>query len=239
MHVHKTLICWFHSGETLRSRSVSDIVLSGVVDIPAPPIRLRADWDREIASNIVLEPGDVDMLPLARARMRWPDYMRCVRAVADWTDALGIPHVLAASDVALMACRGARYHHDGDQYGGAAFCNLFLSEDNGLDVFFPASGVRVPLTRGTVILFDPCQPHGVVPRGASVFNEADFAADRNRIQVFLTWELSIEEARVAQSLRTVFDVAASNCVAPEDEQLWFNGGPVGVCPESGRWCRAQ
>ncbi|OLL28426.1 hypothetical protein BTH42_27030 [Burkholderia sp. SRS-W-2-2016] len=232
------LTSWFHSGETLRSRRVSEVVLSGVVDVPAPPVRLLADWDREIASNVVLEPGDVDTLPLARARMRWPDYTRCVRAVSDWTATLGIPQVLAASDVALMACRGARYHHDGNQYGGAAFCNLFLSEDKGLDVFFPASGVRVPLTRGTVLLFDPCQPHGVVPRGASAFDEADFASDRDCIQVFLTWELSIEEPRVAQPLGVVFDVVEADCVAPEDEQLWLNGAPVDVCPHSGRWRRA-
>ncbi len=67
---------------------------------------------------------------------------RCVQAVSDWTRApAGVPAVLAASDVALMACRGARYHHDGAQYGGMAFCNLFLSDDKGLDLHFPAIGI--------------------------------------------------------------------------------------------------
>jgi hypothetical protein len=67
-----------------------------------------------------------------------------------------------------MVCRGARYHHDGDQYGGAAFCNLFLSDDKGQDVHFPLLDLRVPLQRGTVLIFDTCQPHAVIPRAAAV-----------------------------------------------------------------------
>lgn len=96
-------------------------MLTGTVDVPVPPARLLADWEREISSRLVLEPGDVETMPLGRARARWPDYKRCVQAVSDWTCTLGLPEVLAASDVALMACRGARYHHDAAQYGGAAF----------------------------------------------------------------------------------------------------------------------
>jgi hypothetical protein len=125
---------YFWSGNALRSRGVSHVVLSGTLDVPEPPVRLVADWERDIASTLALDPGDVEALPLARARMRWPDYRHCVQAASDWTRALGLPEVLAASDIALMACRGARYHHDGEQYGGAAFCNLFLSEDKGLDL---------------------------------------------------------------------------------------------------------
>jgi len=132
---HRTrdlLTSYFWSGDAIRSRRVSDIVLTGTVDVPVLPARLLADWERETSSRLVLEPGDVEAMPLARARARWPDYKRCVQAMSDWTCALGLPEVLASSDVALMACRGAKYHHDGAQYGGAAFCNLFLSEDKGL-----------------------------------------------------------------------------------------------------------
>lgn len=232
------LTSWFESGDTLRSRSVSDTVLSGVLDMPAPPRRLLADWDRELASHVIMEPGDVESLPLARARMRWPEYGRCVQAVSEWMDAAGIPRVLEASDVALMACRGARYHHDGGQYGGAAFCNLFVSEDKGLDVLFPATGARIALARGTVMLFDTCQPHGVVPRGSSAFNEADFATLADCVQMFLTWELPIEDARVARALGIAFDTASSG-TPPDHEQVWQNGAPVDVCPESGQWRRAR
>jgi hypothetical protein len=233
------LTSYFWSDDAIRSRCVSDIVLSGTVDVPVPPARLLADWEREISSHMVLEPGDVDPMPLPRARARWPDYTRCVQAMSDWTGALGLPAVLAVSDVALMACRGARYHHDGAQYGSAAFCNLFMSEDKGLDLHFPSLGRRIPLTRGTAVIFDTGQPHGVIQRGSSGFNAADFAPDRDCVQIFLTWELPIEDAHVAHALKVAFDIAPSTSLQPDTEQVRLNGDPVIVCPDSGRWCRVD
>jgi len=238
-HRPDVLASYFWSGDAIRSRSVSDVVLSGTVDVPAPPARLLADWEREMSSQLGqgqgLEPGDVEPLPLARARMRWPDYRHCVQAVLDWTRVQGLHEVLASSDVALMACRGARYHHDGAQYGGAAFCNLFLSEDKGLDVHFPATGHRIPLARGTVLLFDTGQPHAVVPRGSAGFDAADFAPAQDCSQVFLTWELPIENADVGRVLRVAFDIEPSTARQLDEEQVWLNGAPVSVCPDSGRW----
>jgi hypothetical protein len=230
------LTSYFWSGDAIRSRSVSNGLLSGTVEVPAPPARLIADWERDIASRLVLEPGDVEPLPLARARARWPDYKHCVQAVSDWTRTQGLPpEVLAASDVALMACRGARYHHDGAQYGGAAFCNLFVSEDKGLDVHFPATGHRIPLVRGTVLMFDTGQPHAVIRRGGSGFDAADFAPDRDCTQLFLTWELPIENADVARALRIDFDIDPSTALQLDEEQVWLNGARADVCPDSGRW----
>jgi hypothetical protein len=226
----------FWSGDAIRSRCVSNIVLSGKVDVPIPSARLLADWERETSSRMVLEPGDVEQMPLARARARWPDYKHCVQAVSDWTSGLGLSGVLASSDVALMACRGAKYHHDGAQYGSAAFCNLFLSEDKGLDLHFPSIGLRIPLTRGTVVIFDTGQPHGVIQRGSSGFNVPDFARDQDCIQIFLTWELPIEDAHVGHALKVAFDVSPSTSLQLDEEQVWLNGEPVVVCPDSGRWC---
>lgn len=233
------LISYFWSGDAIRSRRVSDIVLSGTLDVPAPPVHLLADWQREISSRLVLEPGDVETMPLARTQARWPDYRRCVHAMAGWTRALGLPDVLASSDVALMACRGARYHHDAAQYGSAAFCNLFLSEDKGLDLHFPATGHRIPLTRGTAVIFDTGQPHGVIQRHSDGFSTADFASDQDCTQIFLTWELPIEDAHVGHALGVVFDVDRSTSRQLDEEQVRLNGAPVAVCPESGRWQRVD
>ena len=242
--VRDLLTAYFWSGDAIRSRRVSDIVLTGTVDVPVPPARLLADWEREISSRLVLEAGDVEAMPLARARARWPDYTRCVQAASDWTCALGLPGVLVSSDVALMACRGAKYHHDGGPYGSAAFCNLFLSEDRDLDLHFPSIDYRIPLTRGTVVIFDTGQPHGVIQRGSSGFNVADFAADRDCTQVFLTWELHIEDAHVAHALGVAFDVGPSTSLPlvneqneeQNEEQICVNGARATVCPDSGRWC---
>ena len=235
------LVSYFQSGDSIRSRSVGRVTLSGILDVPTPPARLTADWEREIsASRLGLEPGDVQALPLARARARWPDYRHCVQAVRDWTRTLGLPaEVLASGDVALMACRGARYHHDGAQYGGAAFCNLFLSEDKGLDVHFPSTGHRIPLARGTVVLFDTCQPHAVIRRRSGGFEVADFAPGLDCTQVFLTWELPVADANLAHALGVAFDVdPLTASLQLDEEQVWLNGTRAMVCPDTGRWCPA-
>jgi len=199
-----------------------------------------ADWEREISLRVNLEAGDVEelSLPRARAHARWPDYKDCVQAVSDWTRMLGLQDVLASSDVALMTCRGAKYHHDGAQYGGAAFCNLFLSEDRGLDVHFPATGHRIPLVRGTVVIFDTGQPHAVIDRQSNGFNVADFPSHRDCTQVFLSWELSIENANVAEALHIDFDIDPATVLGLDEEQVWLNGARASVCPDSGRWCEA-
>lgn len=230
---------YFWSGDAIRSRCVSDIVLSSTVDIPASPPRLVADWQRDISLRLFLEPGDVAPLPLARARARWPDYSRCVQAAADWTRTLGFQELLTSSDVALMACRGAKYHYDAAQYGGMAFCNLFLSEDCGLDLHFPVTGQRIPLARGTVVLFDTGQSHAVIARRSEDFKAADFPDEQDFTQVFLTWELPIENANVAQALQITFDSAPSTALLLAEEQVWVNGAPARVCPDSGRWCPAD
>ncbi|MDM0104956.1 hypothetical protein QTH97_08425 [Variovorax sp. J22R24] len=229
------LASYFWSGDAIRSRSVSDVVLSGMVDVPAPPARLVADWEREISQRLGLEPGDVEPLPLARARVRWPDYRHCVQAVSDWTRSLGLHDVLASSDVALMACRGARYHHDGAQYGGAAFCNLFVSEDRGLDVHFPVAGRRISLVRGTALVFDTAQPHAVIRRGSSGFDEAQFAPGQDCTQVFLTWELPIENADVGRALGIAFDIDPATSLRLDDEQVLLDGALASVCPDSGAY----
>jgi hypothetical protein len=228
-------VAYYRSGNAMRSRSVSPLVLSATLDVPAPPARLMADWTRETAARLALEPGDVEALPLPRARMRWPDYRHCVQAASDWTRTQGLQAVLASSAVALMACRGARYHHDGAQYGGAAFCNLFLCEDQGLDLHFPATGQRMALTRGTAVVFDTGQPHAVIARHSSGFDSAHFPSNRDCTLVFLTWELPIEDAGVAQALQIAFDTDPATARLLQEEQVWPDGAPARVCPHSGRW----
>ena len=225
------LVSHYWSGDTLRSRSVSDVVLTGTLDVPAPPPRLLADWKRDVSSRLQLEPGDVEALMLARARLRWPDYKHCVQAVSDWTRSLGLQEVLASCDVALMACRGAAYHHDGAHYGGMAFCNLFLIEDIGQDLHFPATGHRIQLTRGTVVIFDTGQPHAIISRGGSGFHADDFPADQDCTQIFLTWELPIENPSTAQILQVLLDVVTTAAPPVEDEQISLNGVPA-----TGQWC---
>lgn len=230
-----TPTCYYWSDGTIRSRTVSAVVLSDTIDIPVLPARLVADWEREIQQHLGLEPGYVEALPLARARTRWPDYRHCVQAASDWTRERDLACDLTTCDMALMICRGARYHHDGTQYGDSAFCNLFLSEDRGLDLHFPSIDQRIALRRGTVVVFDTCQPHAVVPRNGICFDAADFPNDLDCTQAFLTWELPIESSGIAKSLQVRFDTDPSNALLVVDGQVRLNGEQSEVCPHSGEW----
>lgn len=220
----------------MRSRSVSELVLFGQIDIPVPTSRVMADWERD-ALDLDLEPGDVEALSLARTRARWADHKRCVQAMADWTRGQGLADALTKSDQALMVCRGARYHNDASRYGGAAFCNLFLSEDKNLDLHFPKTGHRFSLRRGTVVIFDTGQPHAVVQRGAAGFDAADFAPDKDCALFFLTWELPIEDARVARALQVAFDTDPASVRHMSEAQVRRCGERVAVDPDSGAWSR--
>ena len=233
--VDSPLRSFFWSGETLRSRNVSAMVLSGRVAVPALPARLVADCEREIDGQVGLAPGDVEALSLARARVRWPAYRQCMQALSDWMCALALQEVLAASAPALMACRSVRYHHDGTRYGGAAFCNLFLSEDCGLDLHFPAIGHRVPLSRGTVVIFDTGQAHAMVERSSGKLYTADGHPTPAQTQLFLSWELPIEHAEVQRALQVAFDVDPLTASQLHQAQVWLKGAPARVCPSSGRW----
>lgn len=95
------------------------------------------------------------------------------------------------------------------------------------------------LARGTAVLFDTGQPHAVIKRHSDGFNVADFAPDQDCTQVFLTWELPIENANVRRALRIDFDIDPWTSLQLDEEQVWLNGARASVCPDSGRWCRAD
>lgn len=240
----QTLTAYVCSGERLRSRSVGPLALCGQVDIPAPPAHVLADWQRDVREHLALACGDVEPLSLSRTRMRWPALRECVQAVGHWLGPRGLSGVLAHSDMALMACRAARYHHDGVQYGSKAFCNVFLSEDRGLDLHFPGTGQRIALQRGVVVVFDTCQPHAVVLRGSAEFVATDFPPGRDCTQVFLTWELPLEEPAVAQALQVQWDTdarTAANLLGDAEGEgmdaagVWCDGAPAQLCARTGRW----
>jgi hypothetical protein len=87
------------------------------------------------------------------------------------------------------------------------------------------------------VVFDTGQPHGVVRRGSRTFDVADFSPPQDWVQIFLTWELSIEDPHVARALDVKFDIASPGAQQPNEEQVCLNGERVDVQPDSGRWFR--
>ena len=235
-----------------RYRSVGTRIVSGLLGpsvLPALADHLRADWQRDLVTQVPLTPGDVNALSLARARRRWPAYRATVQAVADWLQSYGVCADLNRAETALMACRGAHYHHDATQYSGSVFCNLFLTEDRGQDVHFPHAGLRVPLRYGTVLLFDTGQPHAVIRRSAEAFDPAHFCSPAHsdaeteadsdpypeNAHVFLTWEIPIADTGVAAALDIESTDHCTTCEQPAAAHLCWHGRPVDVCPFTGTW----
>ena len=89
------------------------------------------------------------------------------------------------------------------------------------------------------VLFDTGQPHAVIERGSQGFDAAHFAPERDCTQLFLTWELPIENAAVAQALQIQFDTDPAAALQLKEEQVCVNGQPGTVCPASGLWCAAE
>jgi hypothetical protein len=216
-------------------RSVGQVVLTSLVDIPALPSRLLSDCEREICERIQLDAGDVEALSLARARTRWPGYSSYVQAVADCLQALGLPNILPDCEIALMACRGARYHHDAEQYGDVAFCNLFLSEDKGLDLHFPTAEKRIALQRGTVAIFDTAQAHAVIRHDHTEFHAEHFLPGQDCSVFFLTWELPMAKARVASTIGVRYTPHSTDGMQVNGQGVEQDGQLVRLCPTTGRW----
>jgi hypothetical protein len=71
-----------------------------------------------------------------------------------------------------------------------------------------------------VVLFDPSQPHAVIKRGSSGFDESDFPVEHDCNQVFLTWELPIQNSNIAQMLQISLDTTpAADCENGTTQEL--------------------
>lgn len=237
-------------------RPVSARTWSATLTLPPCPVAVLAEWTRCVQHELALAPGDVEVLPWGQTRRRWPAYRGCADAAAQALAGQGLDGLLADSPPTLMVCLGARYHHDAEQYGEAVFCNLFLCDEAGLDLHFPLSGQRLPLQRGTLVLFDPSQPHGVVARHSLGFEAPALSPAALAGQVFLSWELSLDHAALRDFMGTAIarddppdglpadppdDPPGPLCTAPTGPALGpgtalrWAGVPGGVCPDTGDW----
>ena len=114
-------------------------------------------------------------------------------------------------------------------------CTLFLGADKGQDLHFAALDRRIPLTHGTLVLFDTAQPHAIIARGRAGFDPADFPPHGDCTQLFLTWELPAEHASVRRALQIALDIDTGTAAQCDEAQVRVNGVPGRVCPTTGRW----
>ena len=117
-----------------------------------------------------------------------------LEAVKCWLGTQGIG-VCGAHELAY-ACRGAPFHHDGESFSDRGFCVVWLSDDTRWDLVFPFAGERVALDYGTMVIFDPAQPHGVVRRGAERFDFGDFQDEPLGVFASVDFKLGAKERRL-------------------------------------------
>ena len=86
-----------------------------------------------------------------------------------------------------------------------------------------------------MVIFDTAQPHAVINRHQDGFDPDDFPAESDCSQVFLSWELPIEQAGLARALGIDFDIDPTTAARLDQQQVWLDGAPAEPCPETGRW----
>lgn len=150
------------------SRTISATVISGKVAL-AP----MTEQENDLWSEHVGGAGFVEMGAIANFGANTGLITPAVQAAIDgWLAEQGI-HAIREHAALPLACTGAGFHHDLD-YKDEIFCVVWLSDDTPWEVYFPYIEKRIPLEYGTIFVFDSLQPHGVVPRGKTVFDASSF-----------------------------------------------------------------
>jgi hypothetical protein len=78
----------------------------------------------------------------------------------------------------MLSMRGAQPHTDArvSHDKTRLFWALCL-ETSDTEVLFGNLGIRVPIEEGTLLVFDPCQPHAVFGKGRDTFMKSHFGPD--------------------------------------------------------------
>lgn len=108
-------------------------------------------------------PGDVVTAAMLRDRS-------IGRQMVSWLESQELGPIRTEEEM-LLCCEGATFHTDSFGFPSVFFCIAWLEDRTDWDLVFPASGHRVELKKGTVVLFDSANVHGVVARGTSIFDE--------------------------------------------------------------------
>jgi len=119
-----------------------------------------------------------------------------------------LPQVLAEATRPQMEwyrCQGAFFHNDA-HYGGVLF-GIWTAAGPPREVVFPRISRRVPVRRGSIVVFDPFEPHAVLNAGASTYRREDYeGAEAN---LFLGFEVDL-----SPQVRVVFGIGEGGADRP-------------------------
>jgi hypothetical protein len=212
-------------------RTISDVVLDGKVTLPEADIDMLTDWSLAYGSS---EPGTIEAAG-PRSRLGQNNEIREIEATALTWPALGsLDDVLAEAHITPLVCQGASFHTDGLLFGEFIFLVVWLVERQGIDLLFPNIGRRIPLEYGSIVLFDPAQPHGLVFEESSRWDASRYTSQMSDpTQHFVSFDFPVTTPSLAQRLGIRFH--------PQDptnawsDKLRIGGRPVEVDLATGYW----
>lgn len=103
-----------------------------------------------------------------------------------------------ASRVDYLASCGAGFHNDVSRHWSRCLFWILALQAADVEFVMPHAGLRVALTPGDLLTFDPAMAHGLCrPRDQGVALAASFQSGSDRLQLFLTGELLLSDARWA------------------------------------------
>ena len=94
-------------------------------------------------------------------------------------------------------CRGAFFHNDA-HYEARLF-GVWCIDGPSMEIVFPRAALRLTVARGSIVVFDPFEVHGVLAPARSTYTASDY--QRAATSVFLGFELDITAA-----LASAFDI---------------------------------
>jgi hypothetical protein len=139
----------------------------------------------------------------------------------------GLPELLASfarPRLEWYGCRGAFFHNDA-HYDGVLF-GIWSILGPARDVVFPRIDYRVSSTIGSMVVFDPFEPHGVLVAGALSYRADDYEGAEP--SVFLGFEIAL-----GNEVRDAF------AIAPAQERGPTLSSRIAINPENGDFTSAS
>ena len=157
-------------------RTISDVVIAGKLELTTEELAPGDAWASAFRQNAgqTQEPGD-NLVWGPETKKNHPIPTTLVERAFEWMRAQGIPTPDAQREVSVGGCWASPYHEDGVHFSSSLFGVVWMAEEAGLDLVFPHIDVRVPLSPGVIVVFDPGQPHGVLWRNKKHYASQDYA----------------------------------------------------------------
>ena len=152
-----------------RLRSISSRVLVGHANLPVMTEEESLPLLEEEVNTLSWTEGDI-----LTCENGVPEFVKpaVIQALRD----LRVTVPVKDNPLLFAAC-GATFHHDAEYFGDKVLVTAWLEGVHDWDLLFPELNLRIELTHGTVVVFDPGRVHGVVKRGESHFEEQPFHED--------------------------------------------------------------